>query len=324
MKKKLLKLAAALLIGLGMLSAARISAKAAPLTMPDGTVFDPVYYGERYADLKAAFGEDVNKLWNHYRTYGRSENRVCVDPANAAPQGKIEIMDGAVWFDYEFYANRYADLKQVFGMDKAKLYRHYMTYGMKEKRQGYAGQKDSQMEQAKALERATDARYPYYVKVNRVANVVTVYAMDTAGKYSIPYKAFACSTGQTTPLGTFKTQSKVRWLFLVHNQWGQYTTQFKGPYWFHSVPYTHKAEDTLKYEEFNKLGTMCSAGCVRMTVADVKWLYDNLPVGTTIEIYDDAANPGALGSPAPARIDVNSPNRNWDPTDPNPANPWNN
>lgn len=40
-------------------------------------------------------------------------------------------------------------------------------------------------------------------------------------------------------------------------------------------------------------------------------------------IYDDAQNPGPLGLPGTLQIDPkNETLRGWDPTDPDPANPW--
>lgn len=32
-------------------------------------VFDANYYAAKYADLKKAFGNDANKLYNHFLTY---------------------------------------------------------------------------------------------------------------------------------------------------------------------------------------------------------------------------------------------------------------
>ena len=37
-------------------------------------------------------------------------------------------------FDYVAYADRYPDLKSVFGYDKDALYEHYITLGINEKR----------------------------------------------------------------------------------------------------------------------------------------------------------------------------------------------
>lgn len=37
--------------------------------------FDPVFYANTYPDLKAAFGNDANALYNHYITCGKAEGR---------------------------------------------------------------------------------------------------------------------------------------------------------------------------------------------------------------------------------------------------------
>ena len=60
---------------------------------------------------------------------------------------------------------------------------------------------------------------------------------------------------------------------------------------------------------------------MRLSVADSKWIYDNCPSGTLVNIYD-SNDPGPLGKPTPVKIDVNSKYRGWDPTDPDVNNPW--
>ncbi|MEE8807833.1 MAG: immunoglobulin-like domain-containing protein [Lactimicrobium sp.] len=165
--------------------------------------------------------------------------------------------------------------------------------------------------------------HPYLVRVNRAANTVTVYAKDDAGNYSLPYKAFLCSTGPDTPLGSYTTFGQSRWRSLFDNASGQYVTDIVDDILFHSVPYTAESPDTLEYDEYNKLGSEASLGCVRLQAANAKWIYDNCPLGTTVEFYDDADNPGPFGKPDLAKIDTISPNRGWDPTDPDPDNPWN-
>ena len=51
---------------------------------------------------------------------------------------------------------------------------------------------------------------PYYIKVNRKANVVTVYGQDENGDFTIPIKAMTCSVGtkNRTPLGITQTTNK--------------------------------------------------------------------------------------------------------------------
>jgi hypothetical protein len=103
---------------------------------------------------------------------------------------------------------------------------------------------------------------------------------------------------------------------------GQYVTDIVDDILFHSVPYFSESPDDLEYEEYNKLGTSASLGCVRLQAASARWIYVNCPLGTTVEFYDDAGNPGPFGKPDFQKIDVSNANRGWDPTDPDPANPW--
>lgn len=173
----------------------------------------------------------------------------------------------------------------------------------------------------------TSDKYPYLIKVNRVLNCVTVYTKDSNGKFTVPYKSMACSTGKyinNTPLGTFKVSSRYTWRLMVDGTHSQYATRFYGGILFHSVPCYSPHKNQLEYEEFNKLGSPASLGCVRLNVQDAKWIYDNCPYGTTVIVYDDETSPGPLGKPSVIKIPEDSPYRGWDPTDPDSSNPWNN
>lgn len=162
----------------------------------------------------------------------------------------------------------------------------------------------------------------YYIKVNYKANTVTIYTKDSDGNYTVPYKAMVCSCGTFTPTsGTYKTSNKYRWGKLIHNVYGQYSTRIVGSILFHSVPYSSNKSNTLLYNEYDKLGTTASAGCVRLAVRDAKWIYDNCASGTMVEFYADS-NPGPLGKPSAQKISSNEECRNWDPTDPASDNPW--
>ena len=62
-------------------------------------------------------------------------------------------------------------------------------------------------------------------------------------------------------------------------------------------------------------------GCVRLTVEDAKWIAENCPEGTTVEIYD-GEDPGPLGKPEAQKLDKSDPDCHWDPTYPDEENPW--
>lgn len=171
------------------------------------------------------------------------------------------------------------------------------------------------------VEKKTDT--PYYIKVNRAANCVTVYSKDTNGEYTVPVKAMVCSVGLDgkTPLGIGSISDKYEWRLLFGNVYGQYAVRFDGHIMFHSVPYTTTSKDSLKEGEYNLLGQPASKGCIRLTVADAKWIYDNCCRGTQVEVYD-SIDPGPLGKPSAMYIDPFHFYRGWDPTDPDASNPW--
>lgn len=170
---------------------------------------------------------------------------------------------------------------------------------------------------------STETEFPYYIRVNRRQNCITIYTLDENGEYTVPYKAMVCSTGlyNATPRGTFQISTKYLWRELYGGVYGQYATRIYGGVLFHSVPYYSKSKNALCTDKYNKLGQQASMGCIRLTVEDAKWIVENCPSGTTVEIYDDD-DPGPLGKPEAVKIDTDDPNKGWDPTDPDEANPW--
>ena len=168
---------------------------------------------------------------------------------------------------------------------------------------------------------------PYELRVNRAANTVTVYTADAAGEYTVPLRAMVCSTGRAgeeTPLGSFAlTALRHEWCHMLDGSWGQYSTQFSGHYLFHSVCYSAPDPAALLTEEYNLLGAPASLGCVRLQVADAKWIYENCAPGTRVVIYDDAGDPGPLGAGEKLLAEIPAEEANgWEPSDPRPDNPW--
>ena len=80
-------------------------------------VFNPTYYANKYADLKAAYGTDATKLFQHFTKYGMQEKR-----------------QGSANFNVVTYMNRYPDLKNAFKENYPAYYTHYINYGYKEGR----------------------------------------------------------------------------------------------------------------------------------------------------------------------------------------------
>ncbi len=64
-----------------VMTAGSLNALAAPEVMPDGTVFDAVYYADTYTDVVKVFGtRSADVMYKHYLQYGKKEGRNPVAP----------------------------------------------------------------------------------------------------------------------------------------------------------------------------------------------------------------------------------------------------
>ncbi|KLJ94963.1 hypothetical protein WB05_04275 [Streptococcus agalactiae] len=89
-----------------------------------------------------------------------------------------------------------------------------------------------------------------------------------------------------TPKGTFVIEPERGDFFYnaSSKEGAYYWVSFKehGIYLFHSVPTDQQGNEIP--EEAKQLGKAASHGCVRMSRADAKWFYENIPQGTTVTI----------------------------------------
>ena len=161
---------------------------------------------------------------------------------------------------------------------------------------------------------------PYMAVIYIGSQRVVIYKKDSQGHYTVPHYVFTVSTGlgNNTIRGTYRIQHRWRWL-PMHGIYCQYVTQWQGNYLFHSVMYSRTSPSSIDRSAYSRLGQKASAGCIRMTVRDAKWIYENLERGTYV-ISTNAAMPeglpGSEGVP-PMTLDVR-----WDPTDPDERNPY--
>lgn len=101
--------------------------------------FDPQSYFNRYADLRRAFGTNWSSYYIHYINFGVKENRSAVD----CPEMKnaLTVLNGtdyAAVYDYNYYIQKYADIKAAYGNNETAVLQHFVTYGMKEGRRASA------------------------------------------------------------------------------------------------------------------------------------------------------------------------------------------
>ena len=148
-----------------------------------------------------------------------------------------------------------------------------------------------------------------------------------------------CSSGRgknSTPVGKYKIYERYEYKLLGSEEedtlcFGFWACRFYKGHLFHSVPISYdagydkaKGHKMTNMNSYQKLGTAASHGCVRMTVADAKYIYD-LSAFDTVNVWvtkDKGPTP-----PKPPRIIWSEPYTSrkrygWDPTDPDPNNPY--
>lgn len=179
-----------------------------------------------------------------------------------------------------------------------------------------------------------------YIEVNRAASAVTIYLYnEETKKYDIPVKTCAVSVGADTwtkagtsglnedssytPIGTYSVCTNgqsVKYTLKPMNEpdgsvlYARWATHIVGNVYFHAIAVGAQSHYSLPYYTYNRLGSPASAGCIRMTVADAKWIYDYASTGTTVKInVGNSKKPGPLGK---APVIKTTSGINYDPTDP--------
>lgn len=113
----------------------------------------------------------------------------------------------------------------------------------------------------------------------------TAYIFNGSLNNWILEKEFLCSTelsGKETPKGIFTCGFRGDWFFLENfNKGTKYYIHINDCYNLHSIPFYANqstiAEDLLDEPSYH--------GCVRLSVEDSKWIYENVKDGSTTIIY---------------------------------------
>ena len=124
----------------------------------------------------------------------------------------------------------------------------------------------------------------YSIEIDLTNRVMTVF--DSAGT---PVRQMLCTIGRwdtPTPQGTFLMggQRERFGYFEKFECYAQYWSQIDGDIFIHSVLYREKDADTLIRSSYRNLGRASSHGCVRLTVPDARWIYENVAPGSQVTI----------------------------------------
>jgi hypothetical protein len=88
------------------------------------------HYASRYPELQQAFGNDARKYMAHWVNRGRLEGRSARAGMDDAAYQRLKSAN----LDILFYTSRYPEVRQAFGYDADKIYQHWITYGIPQRR----------------------------------------------------------------------------------------------------------------------------------------------------------------------------------------------
>ena len=101
--------------------------------------FDVYSYKSQYVDLRMGYGNDLKSYYMHYVLFGKTEGRK--GSGCTSLQGVVTVYKGVDYsavYDYNYYINRYGDMKNAYANDDVGAITHFVEFGMKEGRQGKA------------------------------------------------------------------------------------------------------------------------------------------------------------------------------------------
>ena len=134
----------------------------------------------------------------------------------------------------------------------------------------------------------------YMISINKSANFVTIYKIDSKGEFTNEYKTFRCSVNSDVKTGETTIGEKYMWRRITDGVYGHYTSRLGNSDYIHSVPFAEQNNSTLIVDAYNKLGSSASIGSIYMDTEDTKWIYENCGVDTKVRIYEDSSEKPAI------------------------------
>lgn len=131
---------------------------------------------------------------------------------------------------------------------------------------------------------AISKKTEYTLDVNLTNQNINVIKKDKV------LKKIQCSTGMLgdqeteTPLGIFNIQCKGEYFYSnKYKEGARYYIKFFSNYLIHSIPVDKKGN--IIEDEKKKIGFPASHGCIRISIQDAEWIYNNIPEDSSVIIH---------------------------------------
>lgn len=120
----------------------------------------------------------------------------------------------------------------------------------------------------------------YFIWVDTKSFKTNVYT-GTKNHWNLLH-SYLCTIGKPstpTPKGNFHIGVKGLYFGVEKGFKARYYTQYYGNYLFHSILYN--LDGSIRD---GRLGMALSDGCIRLSLDNAKWIWDNIPKGTSVHI----------------------------------------
>lgn len=141
------------------------------------------------------------------------------------------------------------------------------------------------LDKVDAKAQAVKSDTPYQIQIDCTTHQLYIYKGSTNNWQRI--HKWPCGDGKpSTPSPRGVTKVTEKWLhFGEPNDTCWYATMYRSPvYLMHSVVY-YPGSKTRVMD--GRVGQGVSHGCVRLKIENAKWIYDNIPIGTTVTVFDE-------------------------------------
>ena len=173
---------------------------------------------------------------------------------------------------------------------------------------------DAEPSEAPVIEEDPTAGFPYYLYVEKGSFTLTIYQKGEDGTYSDVYKTYRIAHGgNKTPAGVFELMDqRDRWHEFPDGGFVQYATRYHARLYIHSPLYGKENNGNLwpkYYDGEEGIGKPSTGGCLRMVTEAARFIYENCPPGTKLEIVNGSPK-GTTSEDVPSRK-----GKRVDPTD---------
>ncbi len=265
--------------------------------------FDVKSYRYGNADLRVKFRLNYLKYYRHYCKYGwKYAARRRTATGIRTFKNIITTYKGVDYseiYDFKYYVSHNAIASQ-FKDDDAGAIQNFIKRGLLMGLTAKSGITSGNPKYIKVLlSLYPNALKNEYIKANQYASATKYLILLNQGEHTVyifkgkqynweKIATYPCCVGAVstpTPVGVFSIGSRGTY-FVTHsgNAKCWYFTQIYYSILFHSQIYDLQNAPVRLLD--GRMGVSCSLGCVRLHLSNALWIYNNIPRGTKVVVYN--------------------------------------